>query len=64
MSFHDRDEIRDYEKESAIENDGELKKKSKFKKISTMNVTEDEMHSKFKKLVVKASQTTSLHALE
>merc|ERR1712189_65186 len=60
LSFHECDEIRDYEKGAAIQEDGELKKKSKFKRISKMSITEDDTNANFKKLVKIASQTFGL----
>ena len=60
LSFNDCDEIRDYEKEAAIKEDGQLKKKSQFKRISSMDMTQEENNVNFKKLVQVASKTFNL----
>ena len=57
LSFNDCDEVRDYEKESAIGDDERLKKKSQFKRISAIDVTEENTNVNFKKLVISVSKT-------
>ena len=57
LSFNVCDEVRDYEKESAIGDDERLKKKSQFKRISAIELTEDDANVNFKKLVISVSKT-------